>query len=178
MATRTNRLKSAAAQVPVPQSMEALNGSVAEIGVLQRELARIEADMNDELAAVKETYAGAATPRLKRLEELTAGAKIFAEAHRETLTQNGRTKTVRLMAGEIVWRTNPPRVAVVGDEEDIIAACRELGLKEFIREKPTLDKDAIKANPEEARRVPGLRITQSETFEVKPFEAELAGVAA
>ena len=62
-------------------------------------------------------------------------------------------------------------------EENVIGWCAEHGLEEFIRRTPTLNREAIKANPDEARHVPGIRIGQSEAFVVTPFEAELSEAA-
>lgn len=178
MATKTKtRIKSAAAAVYVPQSREQVNDAIAEIGLLNRELARIAADMNDELALVKEEFEQEATPRRLRIESLLAGTQIFGEANRMALTNNGKVKTVAFTTGEISWRTNPPSVRLTDTEENVIAACEAAGLEEFIRRTPSLNRDAIKANPDEAKHVPGLKIGQSEAFVVTPFEAELAAVA-
>jgi phage host-nuclease inhibitor protein Gam len=63
-------------------------------------------------------------------------------------------------------------------EENVIAACEAAGRREFVRYTPTLNRDAIKADPDAAAGIPGLRIGQSEAFIVVPFAAELAEVAA
>ena len=40
----------------------------------------------------------------------TDSIAIWAEANRDHLTRDGKTKTVRLAAGEFSWRTRPPSV--------------------------------------------------------------------
>lgn len=171
------RIKSAAATVDVPQSREMANAAVRDIGVAQRELARLQAAMNDELAVVKERWEALAQPLREQIEARTNGLQIYAEANRAALTSNYKVKTVVLTTGEISWRMNPPSVRLTDTEENVIAACEAAGLIEFVRYSPTINRDAIKANPEEAKRVAGIKIGQSEAFVVAPFEVELAEVA-
>ena len=177
MAKSKTRIKSAAAAVDVPQNRESAASAVAAIGIANRELQRINADMNDALAACKEAYEIEAEPYRLRIQELTDGLQIFAEANRATLTNGYKVKTVALTTGEITWRMNPPSVRLTDSEENVIGWCAEHGLEEFIRRTPTLNREAVKANPDEAKHVPGLRIGQSEAFVVTPFEVELAEVA-
>lgn len=171
------RIKSAAAAVDVPQNRDAAAAAVAAIGIANRELVRIQAEMNDALAEIKEAYERDAEPYKLKINELTNGLQIFAEANRAALTNGYKVKTVVLTTGELVWRMNPPSVRLTDTEESVIAACEAAGLKEFVDYKARLDRNAVKANPEEASHIPGLRIGQSEAFVVVPFEAELAEVA-
>lgn len=177
MATRKTRIKTPASLVDVPQNRDMAAAMVARIGTAHRELARIEADMNDALAEIKEAYERDAEPYRLAIAGLTQGLQTYAEANRDALTNHNRTKTVALPTGEIGWRMNPPSVRLTDSEENVIAACAAAGLEEFIRRTPSLNRDAIKANPEEAANIPGLRIGQSEQFVVTPFAAELAEVA-
>lgn len=172
------RIKSAASAVDVPQNREAAAAAIAAIGIASRELARIQAEMNDALSEIKEAYERDAEPYRLGIAERTEGLRIFAEANRANLTGNYKTKTVGFTTGELVWRMNPPSVRLTDTEENVIAACEAANLREFVRYSPALNKEAIKADPDAARNVPGIRISQSESFVVVPFEAELNGVAA
>lgn len=176
MAPKT-RIKTQAAVVDVPQSREMADASVRRIGIAQRELARLQSDMNDELALVKERWEAQAQPLRQQIDASTHGLQMYAEANRAALTNNYKVKTVILTTGEISWRMNPPSVRLTDTEENVIAACEAMGLEEFIRRTPSLNRDAIKANPDEAARVPGLKIGQGESFVVVPFEVALAEVA-
>lgn len=176
MAKTKTRIKAAAAGVDVPQNRDAASAAIAAIGIASRELQRINANMNDAMAACKEAFEIEAEPYRRKIEELTAGLQTFAEANRMALTGNYKYKTVAFPAGEIVWRMNPPSVRLTLPEDQVIANCEAAGLEEFIRRTPSLNRDAIKANPEEAKHVEGIRIGQSEAFVVVPFETELAEV--
>ena len=175
--TTKTRIKAAAVAVDVPQNRDAASAAIAAIGIAQRELTRIAADMNDSLATVKEAHEREAEPYRRKIEALTEGLRVFAEANRAQLTHNYKVKTVAFASGEIVWRMNPPSVRLVDTEENVIAACEAAGHKEFVRYSPTLNRDAVKADPDAAAGIPGIRIGQSEAFVVVPFEAELAGGA-
>ena len=178
MAKSKTRIKAAAVAFDVPQNREAAADAVAAIGIANRELVRIQTQMNDQLADIKEAWENHAEPYRLKIAELTEGLRVFAEANRAVLTNNYKVKTVALTTGELVWRMNPPSVRLADTEENVIAACEAAGHKEFVRYTPALNREAIKADPDAAAGIPGLRIGQSEAFVVVPFEAELAEVAA
>jgi len=176
MAKKT-RIKSTAVAVTVPQSREQAAEAIRQIGESQRELARLTADMNDELSRVKARWEEAAEPHKAKVEALTQGVQVWAEANRDALTQGGKTKTAALTTGEILWRMRPPSVRVTGAEA-VLDVLRRLGLTRFIRSKDEINKDAILNEPEAVAHVAGISISQGEDFVVAPFEAELAGEAA
>ncbi|MBI2278173.1 MAG: host-nuclease inhibitor Gam family protein [Dechloromonas sp.] len=173
---KKNRIKSAAVSVVVPQNREMAAQSIAMVGTLNRELARIQAAMNDEMASVKAAYEEQAEPLNLRIKALTEGVQTWAEANRDSLTQGGKVKTAALTTGEILWRLRPPSVRITGADA-VLDALRRLGLKRFIREKEEVNKEAILNEPEAVAHVPGISISQGEDFVVVPFEAELAEVS-
>lgn len=173
MNRKSTRRKTASAQLPVPQSRDEAIAFIREIGERQRELQRIAAAMNDELAAVKERWELQAAPHSARIDGLTQGVQIWGEANRNTLTQGGKTKTAVLPSGEVAWRTRPPSVRVTGAEA-VLDALRRAGLQRFIRTKEEVNKEAVLNEPDAVAGVPGITISQGEDFIVTPFEAELA----
>ena len=176
MATKATRLKQAAAAITVPQTREQVAAAIAEIGTLNRDLARTQADMNDTLAKVKEEFETIAEPRRQRINALTQGVQIWCEANRDALTNGGKVKSAQLTTGEIGWRTRPPSVRVTGAEA-VLNLLRRLGLKRFIRQKEEVNKEAILNEPEAVAHVAGISISQGEDFIVTPFETELTEVA-
>ncbi len=178
MATKKPRLKQAATAVFVPQTREQCNDAIRQLGALQRNLARLSADLGDAQAAVKEEFETRAEPLRNRAQELFNGLQMYSEGHRAALTDNYKVKTVVFTTGEVCWRLDTPSVRLLEDEARVIAECEVFGLDHFVRRTPTLDKNAIKADLENALRLEGLRIVQNEKFEVKPFDMELAEVAA
>jgi phage host-nuclease inhibitor protein Gam len=170
------RVKAAAVVPNVPQNREAVVAAIAEIGRRQREVTRIQTEMNDAMAATKERFESNAQPHVAAIEQLRAGVQIYCEAHREELTLRGKTKTVMFPSGEVKWRTTPPKVVIKGVEA-VMDALRRTGLGRFIRTRDEISKEAILEEPEIVAQVPGLRIEQTEEFVIEPFEAELDGVS-
>lgn len=172
-AAKKTRIKSASTPVFVPQTQADVAEAIRELGEKSRELTRLQADMNDELARVKEKWETQAQPLAKRCEALHQGVQIWCEANRAALTQNGKVKTAALTTGEIAWRIRPPSCRITGVEavKDVL---RRLGLERFIRSKEEINKEAILNEPAAVSHVPGITIEQGEDFVITPFEADLA----
>jgi phage host-nuclease inhibitor protein Gam len=170
--------KTRGANLPVPQSLDEAAGVVRAIGDLNRNVARLEADMNDELAKVKERYEALAEPLRAAATGKTEGLKMWAEANRSALTGGDKSKTIDLGTGLVKWRLRPPSVRLSRMEE-IIARLKMLGLTRFVRVKEEVNKEALLAEPEIAGTVAGVSIgSPGEDFIVEPFEAELSATAA
>jgi len=176
MAKQPTRIKAEAAKVPVPQTRDEAVENIAVIGRLQRQRARIEADMNDELSRVRQRFEEQAKPLADDIRRLTVGVQTWCEANRDALTQGGKVKFANLPSGEVKWRMRPPKVGLRGIET-IIEACKKLGLARFVRQKEEVNKEAMLAEPEIAQTIAGVTITQGEDFVIVPFETELEEVA-
>ena len=164
-----------AANLPVPQSREEAAAMLQQIGTLNRQRARLEADMNDAIAAIKEQAEAQAQPLRDQAEAALEGLKLWAEANRQTLTDGGKVKFADLGTGRISWRFRPPSVRLT-KVEAVLEALKRLGLTRFIRTREEPSKEAMLAEPDTARTVPGVNIgTEGEDFLVEPFEVELAG---
>ena len=169
MATKP-RIKSDAIRTPNDQA-EA-EEFIAKIGELQRDVSRINDDMNDQLSVIKQSFEEQAQPLNTEIEELFSGVKAWAETNRDNLLK-GKLKTVKVASGEISWRITPPRVSVRGADK-VIDALKTLGLDRFLRTKQEVNKDQILAEPDAVVGVvAGIGITQKEEFIVKPFESEI-----
>ncbi len=170
--------KTTGANIEVPQSREDAAAALARIGFLNRQITRAQATLNDKITGLKEAAEAAAIPLQGEVAALTEGLKIWAEANRKALTGGDRTKTVNIGTGELRWRIQPPRVTLRGSVEAIIDACRTLGLGRFVRTKEEVNREAMLAEPEIARSIPGVGIgTEGEAFIVEPFEVEIQGSA-
>jgi phage host-nuclease inhibitor protein Gam len=174
MATKP-RAKGPAATFVVPQSRAEATEAVARIGVKSRELQRIEADMNDKMAKIRQTHEERAKPLRDEIEADRKGVQVWCEANRAALTDGGKTKTVNLAAGEVKWRLTPPAVKIArGMLESVMSAIRAAGLSDqLIRVKEELNKEAVLAVPERIDGIKGISIEQAEEFIVEPFADEL-----
>lgn len=158
----------------VPQDRDEADRMIAMLGEARRDLARREADMNDELAAVKERHERAAAPLKGLAADLMAGIETWCAANRAALTQGGRVKFARFAAGEVKWRVRPPRVTVRAQEQ-VIAALKGLGLARLVRVTETVNREAILAEPEAVAGIAGISIgSAGEDFVVEPYEEALS----
>lgn len=173
---KVTRLKTAAATFPVAQTREQAVAYIKLIGDNQRDRARLKADMDDRISAIREEYDRLLKPHTEAITELSKGVQIWAEANRDDLTQGGKIKSANLMTGEIKWRTTPPSCKLVRVKEALEELKQKL-LTRFIRTKEEVNKEAILADPEAVASCAWIKIEQSEDFVIVPFETELEEVA-
>jgi phage host-nuclease inhibitor protein Gam len=178
MAKKNSRTKTPARPITVPQSREEADLFIRQVGELQRQRTKLEADMNESLANTKELYEVRNKDLKEEIEARAKGLEIWAAANRMELTRDGRQKTARFAAGEISWRNRPASVTLRNIKE-LIPRIKKRGLgKLFIRTKEEINKEAMLANPEKASALEGVSIgSGGEDFVVKPFETELEQVA-
>lgn len=171
---REKKLKRAAETVRAPQSREEAEEMLARLGAIQREQKLLSAALDETIAAERARAEAKNLPLKAEAEGLTRGIQLWAEAHRPSLTQDGRTKTIRLATGEIAWRARPPSVKIK-DAEGIFERLINLGLGRFIRLKQEVDREKMLAEPDAARTVPGVTIgSAGEEFVVSPLTEQVA----
>jgi phage host-nuclease inhibitor protein Gam len=169
-----SKVKRAASNVPVPRDQEEANRFLQRIGETQRRRAEIQIELDESVAAMKVRFEKAARPFAEEEEVLVQGLQLWAEANRAALTRDGATKTVRMQAGEILWRVRPPSVRVT-DAESVIAFLQASGLDRFVRTKNEVDKDALLREPAVAAAVPGVKVgSAGEQFVVEPVKLSLS----
>jgi phage host-nuclease inhibitor protein Gam len=171
----TKRTKKEAMPMRVPQSQDEAVEFLSAIGRGQRERERIQASMNDELSAIRTKYESQALPHTQDIRLRLEGLHVWAEAHKDALTEGGKTKTASLASGEIKWRLRPKSVNV-SKIETVLESLKLLKLTRFIRTKEEIDKEKILKEPEAVAGVVGLKISQTEDFVVEPFEMKLEEV--
>ena len=179
------RIKNSAS-VSVPQNQAQARESMLAIGQAQNKRKQIEADMNDAIQKVRDTYNELAAPHADLIECLSSGLQTYCEANRDKLTGNGKKKSADIGAGEIGWRVTPPKITC-RKLLDIITAItgKRLG-KKYLRRKIEINKDAILedcqkqgdqwALPEKLHGIAGLSVKSAEEFYIKPHETELEEV--
>ena len=166
------KTKSKASTAPIPKDRLEASSFIAEIGCIDRDIVRLDADLKDELAKAKERVEAQALPMVERKSLLLEGLQIYCEANREELT-GGKTKTVSFPAGSVSWRMRPRKVNVRGKLETIIAVLKEKKLRSLLRVTFELNKEAILAAPEKVTGISGLSIgSAGEDFDVEPFSPE------
>lgn len=166
------RIKSAAS-IYVVQSKEQATNAIKYLGDVQRDLIRLETEMNDKIADITASYSSNIEVLKKKSTEIQNGLQIWCEANRDELTNNGKVKSANLTTGEVQWRNRPPSCIIRG-AETVIESLKNLGLERFIRTKEEINKDAILNESNVVAHVPGITIKKDiEDFAIVPFEQEV-----
>lgn len=172
------KTKKLAKSYRVPQSRDECDEMIHRLGEARRRVARIEADMNDQLAKVKEEFETKAEADKLDVENLFAGIEDWCASNRDEITRGGKVKFCNMKNGTVKWRNRPKKVNT-RNVSQALEALKSLGLKRFIRTKEEINKDAILDEPEAVEAVKGIAVASAgEDFEVEPFETSLQGEAA
>ncbi|MDR0233496.1 MAG: host-nuclease inhibitor Gam family protein [Zoogloeaceae bacterium] len=167
----TKSKKAAAAYVC--QSKEEVMDAVRQLGDAQRELTRLQTEINDLIAAVVAERKDAVDALSERIDTLFNGIHLWCEANRVSLC-GAKGKTANLITGEVQWRQRPPSVSI-RNQDKVIESLRAFGLSRFIRVAESINKEAILAEPAAVVGIAGINvITGIEDFSVTPFEVEVA----
>lgn len=152
---------------PVPQTKHEMALMVSRIGVINGSLERVEAQRDQRIAAVYQMATEKSGPLLKERSELVEAVAAYCEAHRDELTDKGKTKTVKLPSGELRWRFTPPKVTLKGVPK-VLAYLKSNALTQFVRTKEEVNKEAMLAEPAKALAIPGVNISRTEEFIIQP----------
>lgn len=161
--------------IPVPKSLDDAARFLTQIGEEQRATNEIQSGFNAAVDKLKTQAMADDEPHQKKVSELVEGLFVYAEAHRDELTDYGKRKTVEVPTGAFGWRMTPPAVSL-RDIKSILENLKSLKLKRFIRIKEEVDKEAMLKEPDVAKTVKGVSIGQHEEFVAKPavLEVEIA----
>ncbi|WP_026600507.1 host-nuclease inhibitor Gam family protein [Methylomonas sp. 11b] len=154
------------------QTKEDTQSAICELGLVQRELTRVETEINDEIAAITDSRKVQIEALKMRSEALLKGIQTWCEANRSDLCKNG-AKTANLITGEVSWRLRPPSVSIRAVDK-VLETLKVLKLDRFVRTKEEPNKDAMLAEPKAVSGIAGITIVKGvEDFAVTPFEQEV-----
>ncbi|MEN8723849.1 MAG: host-nuclease inhibitor Gam family protein [Alphaproteobacteria bacterium] len=175
---RKKTLKADTPTLPVPQTRVQAAFEIAQLGELRNQIDRAKANADSRISTIEVELADTLAPLIAAQKERAKNLHAYCAAHRDELTDNGKTKTVEFETGEIKWRNTPSKVTLKGVKE-IIPLLRQKRLSKFIRTKHEVDKEAIlkdQASREKAATIEGITITSREEFVVKPNETAIEEV--
>jgi len=168
-----SKTKKPAIAVYVCQSKEEAQNAIKALGDAQRELTRLQTEINDRIAEIVSGRKDEMDALAERVETLTNGIHIWCEVNRVGLCGD-KGKSANLITGEVAWRTRPPSVSIRSADK-VVETLRKLSLSRFLREKVEVDKNAILAEPAAVAGIVGITIVSGvEDFSVTPFELEVA----
>ena len=168
----TARIKKALLTLTTRADVERSVSIIRSLKISER---KIKADRD---AAVKKIDEGCG-PHLDRIAAEIAqhvgSCQAWAEAHPEEFAKR---KSIEFAHGLVGFRTGTPKLALLGRAwtwDKCLEKVREL-LPAFIRDTPTIDKEAILGQREElewAIKQCGMKVTQDESFYVEPVITEV-----
>lgn len=171
MMAKKNRLKADA--LDAPQTREQVQGLIKSLGDNQREMARVEAAMNDRIAIIADEHTPIVNELKDKIKQQLTAIQVWCEANRAEILADGKAKNINLLTGKVSWRTRPPSVHLT-KVAVVLESLHTLGLTRFIRTKDEINKDAMLAEPGVASAITGVSIrTGIEDFIVEPFEQEV-----
>lgn len=146
-------------------SLPEANETLMRIGMYAREIELAKSELEASVAAMRDMANKEIAPLEAEVEKLSKSLELFANQHRSTLCVGDR-KSVVLPGGEFGWRLPPTKVTFSkGGEEKILKTLAELNLQAYIRQTPSVDKEALlKDRPV----IAGVKYSQKENFYVKP----------
>jgi phage host-nuclease inhibitor protein Gam len=169
------KLKTAAADYPIPSNREEADEFIREIGSLMRDRELIQIALVANFAALKAEYEAKAKPINQQLQDRQAGLQTWCETNRAELLRDGG-KTAKFGNGEVSWRNRPASVTLRGVDA-IIAYCKDKLNWLFLRINIEVSKEMMLANQDLARKIPGVTIASAgEDFIITPINAPLQEV--
>lgn len=158
------------------KTIEACAKEIAAIGDDDRELARLQSELNEQVAKAKAQYEAQAGPLRDDRMLREARVREFCEARRDTLCE-AESKSIEFATGKAGWRMGSKRLEVESRRlKDIVAALMKPRLKHLLRFKdPEIDKRAVLKQPELVKGIKGLKILPAEeSFWIEPTALDLA----
>ena len=149
------------------EEADALLGRIVE---RQREAARLELELNRQVAALKEEAKAAIQARQA---EIAAGEKQLALFARQRREEFGKGKSRPLTHGVIGWRQSTT-VKLLRGVADTVAALLQTGHGECVRQAPPqVDKQAVRRLSDAELQAAGIRLQSQDVFFWEPAAVKL-----
>lgn len=167
------RLKKKA--VSVPGDIREATEYLKKIGDKEREAEKIESELNTAIEKLKTEAEKKVKVLSEEINESGEGLFIFAQANRESLTDDFKKKTVQVSSGDFGWRKERDSVEIVDNNKDAaIAELKKKNLQYLIRIEEHVNKEEILKDPEVAKKLKCLTVNEgTESFFIKPAEVKL-----
>ena len=157
--------KTSGTKVAMPKNLDEANAFLAEVGQIDRGLARAKANLEASVARLRTQTIEAITPDVARRKLVASGIARFAKKNRIAILPVDR-KSVELPAGVIGWRLDPMKVVVSGGDEKVIKWLEANEGARFLRPQVELNREQLLE--EKPKNIPGVRFAQDERFYIEP----------
>jgi phage host-nuclease inhibitor protein Gam len=161
--------------VPVPQENE-LAEIAKEVAIATSQTKKMEAEMEQKIAKIRETYQDRLDEAASTIKEGTAKLKAYATDHKLEFEKKRSRDVVH---GTLGFRIGTPKVKVGrGLNKTIVGILKQAGKLDFLRTKEELDKDKVIAHRDDEAIMDdlnelGITVVQEETFYFEPKTEEV-----
>jgi len=145
--------------VAVPYNLSGAAEFLSQIGKEQRAIDTIQLELNNKIDELKLEAMNKVKSHREKINQLVEGLFAWADVYRDELTEKGKRKTVELPTGIFGWRMTPPAVSL-RNVKKILETIKALGLTQFIRTKEEINKEAMLKEPDVAKKIRGVSISQ------------------
>lgn len=152
-------------------------GALAEIATIDRKVGEIEAQMNEAIDAAKARASQKSAPLRARRKELEDGVATFATLNKTEMFKD--RKSLDLGFGTIGFRLSTQIVQMSKITKDMtLERLRQFGIREGIRIKEDVNKEAMQGWPDERLEMVGLKRRTTDAFYIEINREEVADTAA
>ncbi len=145
---------------PVLKDWVGVDNALRDIRECQHALTELGVDRDRRLDDIKSDYTQKATPLENRIKRLESDVKTFVDAHRAELTGKSR----RLIFGTVGYRLSSKLILPPAKVADAIAALKAMGHSELLKITESLDREALKKQPEKLLDQIGAYVQERDTF--------------
>jgi len=148
------------------------DAALTELARLERDLAEIEAGMNEKVDQIKTAAGNRAAPLQARRKELGAALATFGELNKTELF--GRRRSLERPHGVIGFRRSTklltlPKLTLAM----VLEKLKDYGFDDAVRVKEAVDKEAMRDWPEQKLETVGMRRVSKDEFFIEVKTEEL-----
>lgn len=161
-------------KIPVIKSLEEADAILGRIAELGREVDMINIEMNAEIDEAKRNAESLAEPYKQEVSELNEALVRYATFNRDELFK--KKKSLQLTFGSIGFRSSTSlKLLSKWTWKKVLQTLHDLSMNTCIRNKPEVDREALKILSEDKLKAVGCRIVQEDQFFYELSEQNLEG---
>lgn len=150
-------------QLPKYQSWEEVNAALREVGDLNRQIAGIEATLNEGINSLKLDAEAKVVPLALRKTELEENIKMFTEHHKDEFTDS---KTKFLTFGKVGFRKSTS--LITRNVKAIIEAIKQNRMQDCLSISVTINKEELAKYDDASLEKVGAKRKTEEKFFYEP----------
>lgn len=145
---------------PALRDWAAVNEALRDIRECRHALIEMAVEKDRRIDSIKDEYAKNALPIQNRIKRLEGEVKEYVDAHRAELC--GKSKT--LTFGVVGYRLSSKLMLATSKAAEAIATLKAMGRTELIKTTETLDREALKKQPQNVLEQVGAYIKVTDEF--------------